>query len=554
MNNLNRLIAALALFVFFINPVLSADDINAGQKYWLFFSDKGQTGFEKRAEISQVLKQNATERNLERRRLVRAESELFDYTDLPLSAAYLNEIRTYDLEIKRHSKWLNAVSVVADEAVVEQLQQLDFIDSIRPVAVYTRPNTEYFETGNIPQKPAVPSALDYGPSFTQVDLVNVPILHSQGLTGEGVLIGVFDTGFDTDHLSLGMPDIVYTYDYINDDTDVRDGFDSQRSHGTAVLAVMAGYNPGELIGPAYGASFFLAKTEDVSSETQVEEDNFIAALETADSLGCQIVSASVGYIDWYTPEDLDGNTAYVTIASDLAVSKGITMVVAAGNEGPGATSIIAPADGDDVIAVGGVFSNGTVTTSSSRGPTADGRIKPDICALYWNVYVADYSGDYKYSAGTSFATPMVAGAIALMIENDPSLTPTRIREAIWNTGQRQAELQYPNNDYGYGVLDAAAASGYALPDTESDILAYPNPFEDIIYVSVKISEPGTIRSSIHTLDGIKIWERSINSVSEQEIIAWNGRNSHNQEVAAGIYIFQVSGPGLDGMTKLFKVK
>lgn len=551
MYNLNRIILIFVIILLFSGSILSADTNN---KYWLFFSDKGEPGFEKRAVISESLKQTATERNLERRRLVRAESELFDYTDYPLDNNYLNKIRQYDLEIKRQSKWLNAVSVIADEAVIEQLRQLDFIDSIRPVAVYTRPNTEFFESDNVVQKPTVPTALDYGSSFTQISLVNVPILHDQGLTGAGVLIGVFDTGFDIDHLSLGMPDIVHTYDYINDDTDVRDGLDSQRSHGTAVLSVMAGYNPGELIGPAYGASFFLAKTEVVGSETQVEEDNFIAALETADSLGCQIVSASLGYINWYTPDDMDGNTAAVTIASDLAVSKGITVIVAAGNEGPGATSIIAPADGDDVIAVGGVYSNGIVTSASSRGPTADGRIKPDICALYWNVYVADYSGDYKYSAGTSFATPMVAGAVALMMENDPSLTPARIREAVWSTGQRQADLQYPNNDYGYGVLDAAAASGYALPDTERDILAYPNPFEDIIYVSVKISQPGMIRCTIHTLDGIKVWERSINSVSEQEIIAWNGRNSHNKEVAAGVYIFQVSGPGLEGVTKLFKVK
>jgi len=476
---------------------------------------------------------------------------LFDYSDLPLNQDYLDSLTSMGVEIQRVTKWLNAVSVKGDPNIIRDLPALDFVDSVAAVGVFKRQAPEVKSEPRGLLKPEGAHDLDYGPSFAQLNQISVPQLHDMGLSGAGVLIGVFDTGFDPDHPVFMDLDVAHTWDFINNDSDVKDEFDNQRDHGTSVLSVLAGNASGTLIGPAYGASFCLAKTEIKNDEIQQEEDNFIAALEWADSLGCQIVSASLGYIDWYTKSDLDGNTALVTIASDLAVKKGITVLVAAGNENDGTeTTIIAPADGDSVIAVGAVKVDGTIASFSSHGPTADGRIKPDICAGGYLVEIAKYTGGYGVGSGTSFATPLAAGAVALMIENDPTLTPIEIRQALWSTADRASN---PDNMFGYGIMNALAAMGYSPAEIEDDLLAYPNPFQEIVYVSCNLSRPGDLRISIHTLDGIKVWENSTVVGDSSATFAWDGRNTKGEKVANGLYIVFVKGPGLEATTKIFKV-
>ena len=207
-------------------------------------------------------------------------------------------------------------------------------------------------------------------------------------------------------------------------------------------------------GPAYAATFVLAKTEQIVGEVQSEEDDFVAALEWADSIGVDMITSSLGYFDWYTYDDLDGNTAVITIACDIAASKGITIVVVAGNErnNPSWGHIIPPADGDSVITVGAVDVNGVLASFSSPGPTRDGRIKPDVMARGVSTRLAAPwdSLTFTTGSGTSFSTPLVAGACALLLEMHPSWGPMDIRTALHNEASNSSS---PNNDYGWGIID-----------------------------------------------------------------------------------------------------
>jgi hypothetical protein len=379
---------------------------------------------------------------------------------------YTKTLTDAGIEVRTVSRLLNGVSISADMSELEWLDGQDFVREIRPVLLFKRKALSPEPEPAMP-KLAPPGTwlLDYGPSEGQLNLIKVPPLHEIGVTGSGIMIGVFDTGFKTDLPAIAAMDVEATYDFINDDVDVSDDDTFQEDHGTLVLTTAGAAVPGQLYGPAYGATYVLAKTEDRTDEYRQEEDFFIAALEWADSIGCDVVTASLGYSDWYTFADMDGNTAPITVACDLAVESGITVISSAGNARSTSWGhISAPADGDSVIAVGAVRPDSIFASFSSPGPTADGQIKPDICTQGTSVTAATTSGGFTNNfSGTSAAAPLAAGGIALILEMHPSWGPIEVRQSIWVTGQHRQGLAYPNNDYGYGILDAEAASAIDLP-------------------------------------------------------------------------------------------
>jgi subtilisin family serine protease len=444
-------------------------DIGAPLAIWVYLKDKGTSGTHSLETALAKAQQNLAERCLWRRAKVLQAGALADYADLPVYSPYLEKIRPLVKKIRTTSKWLNAVSAEATPFEVRMLTRLPFVLRVDLVLSFSR---------NAPPSPPAsetPLPLDdpllsfYGPSFIQISQINAWPLHRLGYTGRNVLVCLLDAGFRKSHEIFRQARVVAERDFVNGDDnveqDLSDPEDYSDSHGTGTWSILGGFKPGDLIGPAYGADFLLAKTETEKFEQPIEEDYWVAGIEWAEGLGAEVVSSSLGYIDWYTYADMDGRTAVTTRAANRAVSLGVVVVNAAGNERNSAWNhIIAPADGFDVIACGAVDSSGRIAPFSSPGPTYDGRTKPEVCALGVNDRLAangtDGSSVYGRGSGTSFSTPLVAGVAALLLEIHRDWTPAQVRAALLGTAGRN---QNPDNNFGWGIVDAALAADLGLP-------------------------------------------------------------------------------------------
>jgi subtilisin family serine protease len=299
-------------------------------------------------------------------------------------------------------------------------------------------------------------------------MLGVSTMHTLGYAGQGRLIAVFDAGFPGVNTvpcfdSLNQRNgIVATYDFVSNNSFVY----AFHPHGTNVLGTLAGYLPGSLIGPAYGAQFILCRTEDAPTEFRVEETNWLFAAEFADSIGVDIINTSLGYYTFdnpamdYTPADMDGNTTWITRAADLAASKGILCVASAGNNGsdPAWRVITAPADGDSVLAVGAVSPDSIRVGFSSVGLSATGRIKPDVTAQGDQTIVAMSNGFVAPSSGTSFSGPLVAGLAAGFWQANPSLTAHQVLTHLRNSGHK---ANSPDSLVGYGIPNFSRAMALA---------------------------------------------------------------------------------------------
>jgi serine protease AprX len=430
---------------------------SAGQtKVWVYFTDK---------DVSQKSLADALASFAPKAKQRRIDIPP-DSLDLPVSDEYENAIVRLGASRVRASRWLNAVSAYMNADQIYTAADLPFVRSLVPVARLSHGHPAPVPGSS--QQYEVPPSF-YGPSFTQLHMMRVDSLHSAGLTGAGVLIAFLDTGYGLAHRALESLHIIATWDFINDKESVDDEIvEGQTIHGTCTLSAAAGYVPDTLIGPAFGADVLLAKTEMYSAEEPIEEDYWVFGAEWADSAGADIISASLGYLDWYDYADMDGNTAVTTRAADIAASRGILVVTSAGNEGDKSWGkIIAPADADSVLAVGAVTTANLITNFSSRGPSFDGRIKPEVVALGQSVYCAEHNGGYTRVNGTSLSAPLVGGGAALILEAYPELRgqPLAVRGRILKSSDR---YNRPENTYGYGLPDFVIAAGYGLR-----IISYP---------------------------------------------------------------------------------
>ncbi len=371
------------------------------------------------------------------------------------------------IKIVNELDWFNAVSAYLDDTQKKPAENLPFVKKIIPVKVLSFKNSQ--PVNNRLVKSVSTAELGYGISYEQLALSDVPAVHSKGIKGEGIIIGVLDTGFDWKyHEALKNADVLDEYDFVfHDSVTANQGEDvpGQDSHGTFVFSIISAYKDSTMIGASYGSSFILAKTEDIRSETHIEEDNYAAALEWMENLGVDVTSSSLGYNEFtsgdsYTYADMNGHTAIVTRAAELAFQRGVVTISAAGNEGNNKWHyIIAPADGFNTIAVGAVNANNLVAPFSSRGPTYDGRIKPDVVALGVDVFGVSTNGitRYTYGNGTSSATPIVGGIAGLLLSAFPHLSNVQVRDIFHETS---GNAETPDNDRGYGLLSAAKAISF----------------------------------------------------------------------------------------------
>jgi len=459
------------------------------QKVWVFFRDKGTDAAAARAGAQAALTPRARAR-----RALRGDTRDVTFEDLPLLRAYADSVAARVTRVRHEVPWVNAMSVEATADQVAAVEALPFVDRVDLVRGYrARREEDLFgrtkgagaadappaeapgdhckrtcvvSPGTPSPSPATAPAFDYGPAVGQLNQIDVPAVHQMGLHGEGVIVAVFDAGFDTlAHEAFASMSIADRHDFVNGDDDVGNGSDKgEGSHGTETLSVLGGFSPGHLIGPAFNATFLLAKTEDTTSETPVEEDNWAAAAEWAEARGADVISSSLGYLTFdpgfksYTFADMDGRTAISTRAADLAAARGVVVVNSAGNEGPNAqhNTLGAPADGRLVLAIGAVTAAGQRASFSSVGPTADGRTKPDVAAQGVSVVVATPGAPRSYttSSGTSFSCPLTAGVVALVVQARPSATVSQVEDAVRSTASQAAR---PDNLLGWGIVDAARA-------------------------------------------------------------------------------------------------
>lgn len=492
-----------------VSAALTSEPGAKSTPYWVFFTDKGQIAPNSVAAPEETalpaadmvaIAQSYPPQTWARRSL--GSAALPDFHDFPLWAPYVSEVSTYG-HLRTRSRWLNAVSIDLTPSARETVRSLPFVTELRPVAHLERQSIgpDLDRDGNplgrvIAPTPFTPDprlsslapseamgtspltmrSLLYGPSYWQLNEITVPAVHDLGYSGNRVRLMMLDTGFRKDHEAFAQADILAEWDYVfgdgNTQNEPEDVYNAQE-HGTATWGACGGFAPGVMVGPAYGATFVLAKTEDIRSETQVEEDNFVAALEWADSLGVICTSSSLCYTCFddgfcYQYEDKDGDTAVITVALDIAAARGIMCVNAMGNSGCTPGSLSTPADADSILAVGGLDSLNIIAEWSACGPTYDGRTKPEVLARGRHVFCPDddATDTYGYASGTSLSTPLVGGSVALLLEAHPDWGPMDVREALMQTADRAS---HPNNQYGWGRINVRAA-------LEWTPVVYPLPF------------------------------------------------------------------------------
>ena len=522
-------------FIFFISSYSQV----AENCYRLFLTDKNNTGFtiDKPKEF---LSQKSIDRRIK-------QNISIVINDLPVSGVYIDSLKSLGLKILNRSRWFNSVVVYSTNSIlIDTITNLAFVKSKYKThsglstSVYKnsleRQNLTFVTEGN----------QDYGDAITQISMLNGHVLHQSGYLGSGMTIAVIDAGFynvdllpSFDSLWLNNQ-ILGVKDFVDKDEQL---FDAS-SHGMKVLSIMGGNIPGELIGTAPGADYWLLRSEDASSEFAIEEDNWVAAAEFADSVGVDIINSSLGYTEFddttqnYTYNDLDGNTTFITQAADIAASKGILVITSAGNLGNDPWEhISAPADGDSVLTVGAVDSYASYTYFSGLGPTADGRVKPNISAMGYQTALQGIDGSTTTGNGTSFSTPLISGLAACLWQAYPELTNMEILRKI-----EESSHQYSSPDYktGYGIPDFGRASG--LTSSNISILqknlfikVYPNPFYSYIYVEISQKSEIPVTIELFNITGRKVYQSEKFSGKFNTI-----KISDNLEnIPSGIYLLKI---------------
>ncbi len=430
-------------------------------KYWVEFTDKNNSPY-CTCRPAEFLSLQALERRTQ------AGIEVVE-NDLPVNPDYVKQLITKGVELHHTSRWLNAATVMADSASAVQFKQLPFVKNVQ----YLGPHLKYRNPQNRPAKKRTPittypqpggKANPLGYAGRQNSLLNLFPLYAAGFRGSGIRVAVMDGGFtnaDTIPLfdSLALQGRLFVgRDFVERDNAVFEG----AQHGTSVLSVMAGNMPGYFIGTAPGAIYFLLKTEDTGGEYPIEEANWVAGAEWADSVGAQIINASLGYTSFtdtslnHHYSDLNGRTAIASRGATIAATKGMIICNSAGNEGDGTWHYIGvPADAPGLIAVGAVDYLGKRADFSSFGPTFDGRIKPDLVAPGEQVVTAGNVGiDLGLASGTSVASPMLAGGLASLWSAYPNKTAKEILAAVFASTD---QTNQPDNERGYGMPDLTEA-------------------------------------------------------------------------------------------------
>lgn len=521
--------------------------------YYVEFTDKNNSPYSL-DNPQEYLSERALNRRI-------AQGITIDSLDLPVNPSYIAGLENLGLEIHNVSKWLNGAIVRTDNySLVLQARNLPYVKEtsrfeIDTVETAKKVNKAMMVTQNSPSTNILApkySDSEYGVSFPQIALHNGHILHSEGFKGEGMLIAVTDGGFTNADQMRSLEylrnsgRIVATRDFAYGGTTVYD----HHEHGSMVLSIMAGYLPGEYIGCAPEAEYLLITSEYNDYEEIVEEFNWVSAIEYADSMGADLANVSLGYVDFdsqrynHSAQDMDGHTNPSSIGATIAASRGMMIVVAAGNSGQdenGHIWIGAPSDAYDIVTVGAIDVNQNYAPFSSHGFVEENRIKPDIVSVGWEAY-ADYINDsIATGSGTSFATPLTTGLIACFWQKFHEKSSAEIRETLFAAARTTnptweedptPQIGTPNILTGRGYIDFSLASEILSKvetlTNDCNISIYPNPTTDEITIHLD-SENAEL--NIFSIDGRLLdYRKNVNNEFKYDLSRY----------AKGEYIISIS--------------
>ena len=538
-------ISVLILFCIYLQVsaqnVISSKSLNSHVKHWIYFTDKNNSRFST-AKPSGYLSDASIERRKKQMIPIRE-------MDLPVNEIYISAIKSTGAEIIVCSKWMNAVSVIATDEQLALISELPFVNKIENVRSWSRVPDDaiQIENQNTFYRKDETESSDYGGSYNQINMIHINDIHDLGFRGEGMIIAVLDAGFSGVDTGVGFQSfwekgqIIETHNF----PDHNDFVFFSSSHGSNVLSIMGADVPGTYIGSAPDAKFYLLRTEIADSESVAEEDYWLQAAEFADSVGADIINSSLGYttfdnpFDDHTYADMDGNTTIITKAADWAASVGILVCNSAGNSGNDPWKYIgAPADGDSVFTIGAVNGNEVPAAFSSIGPTSDGRIKPNVTCQGEGTAVLDKSGLVYTGSGTSYSSPLMAGACASFWQAFPEYSNMQIMDVV----QRSADHYFhPDNKIGYGIPDFNIA--YLLlknGSPENELLnIFPNPAGEYTIVQINSDEIGPANLDIYDVSGKFLRNYSI-MMHENEITSFVMTDISN--LASGIYILSLTTP------------
>lgn len=480
----------------------------AQDKYFVKFKDKNNSPYSIE-NPSEFLSQRSIERRTK-------QGISITTNDLPVNPDYLQQIKNTGASVNFQLKWFNGATItITNSNQLTAIQSLSFVESTEKIyqsgAKGSELEVDVQDTKPSNRKKQTTDELNYGNSSTQIKMMNGHILHNNGFMGEGIQIAVLDAGFlnvDTHPAFDSIRTrgrILGTRDFVNPNSNIYE----EHYHGMMVLSTMGGYLEGQLIGTAPHAKYWLIRTENADVEQIYEEYCWAAGAEFADSVGADIINTSLGYTTFditaqsHSYNDLNGTSAPITKAANYASSTGMVVVVSAGNDGDSSWYYIsAPADSPNVLTVGAVDNAREKASFSSFGPTYDGRIKPDVCAMGQSAVVANTTGVIGTANGTSFSSPIMAGMVACLWECKPNLKASEIIQLVKTSG---SQFQSPNNSIGYGIPDFAAATKIGENIKSKNLLGiFPNPFNNSINIVLPEDTPQYVECTVYSISGSEI--------------------------------------------------
>jgi serine protease AprX len=532
----------LVFLLFWSTSVLAT----TGYYFYVQFANKNNSPYSL-ARPSEYLSARAIERRVQR-------APGIDSTDLPITPAYLSQIESMGIHVHNRSKWMNGATVIlADSSKMNMVRALPFVRW----AKYTG-KVDLATLGSPKRTKMVEPSSDYGSAAAQINQMNGKYLHDLGYRGKGVVVGVLDAGFFDvnknpafDSLNL-QGRLLGTKDFVNQNSNIY----AEDAHGADVMSILAGNLPGSFIGTAPDASYWLIRTEYVTTEYLVETDFWCSGIEFADSVGVDVVNSSLGYTRFndpimdYTYADMNGEVSRASRCAALAAKKGIVVCNSAGNEGNKAWHYIgAPADAKGIIAVGGVDNSGISSVFSSYGPSSDNRVKPEVCTMGTSAALISPKGLPVVGDGTSYASPIMAGMMACFLQAAKNINAPSNTEMLLKTVYESASnYATPTAQLGYGIPDFRTAlarlpffSAKKIAQTSDVAIGFD--FSDrTIHVRLfdnKISADELVR--VYSATGFLQLNQS---VSEHETILPAGT------LAPGVYVVNLVGGGLSSSHKV----